>query len=109
MAAVEVFRALGDSVRLEIVERLSKRDELTIKTVTQGLGITRQGARRHLQVLADARLIHLVPRGREVLVQMDSDGLTQAKSFITQIEGQWDRRLEALRSFIEECHEPERP
>lgn len=105
MAAVELFRALGDPVRLEMVQRLSRQDRWTMNTLSDGLGLTRQGARRHIQVLADVNLIHLEPKGREVFVQLDAQGIADAKSFITQIERQWDRRLEALRAFVEETEE----
>ena len=105
MAAAELFRALGDPVRLEIVQRLSRQDRWTINALSDGLGQTRQGVRRHIQVLADVHLIRLEPRGREVLVQLDAQGISEAKEFIAAIERQWDRRLEALRRFVEETQE----
>jgi DNA-binding transcriptional ArsR family regulator len=101
MAAVEIFRALGDPVRLEIVRRLSMQERWTINMLSEGLGQTRQGVRRHIQVLADVHLIHLEPKGREVLVELDAQGIAEAKAFIAEIERQWDRRLEALRLFVE--------
>lgn len=105
MAADELFRALGDPVRLEIVRRLSQQDRWTINALSDGLGQTRQGVRRHIQVLADAHLIRLEPRGREVLVVLDTQGIAEVKSFISEIERQWDRRLDALRRFAEEPEE----
>lgn len=98
----DVFRALGDPVRLEMVRRLARGRPCTISTVSRGLGITRQGARKHLQILADARLVALEPRGRNVLVHPDPIALKQAKAFIAELERRWDTTLEALRSFVEE-------
>lgn len=108
-AAVELFRALGDPIRLEIVQRLSREDRWTINSLSDGFDLTRQGVRRHIQVLADANLIRLEPKGREVFVELDTQGITEAKAFIAEIERQWDRRLEALRRFVEEAEEPEKP
>lgn len=96
-----VFSALGDPLRLEMVLRLAKETPQTISSVSQGLGVTRQGARKHLQVLADADLVSLDKRGREVLVQLDADTLEQAQRFIAEIEVAWDRRLNALKHFVE--------
>ena len=111
-AAVEIFQALGDPVRLEIVRRLSQQDSWTINTLSDGLGLTRQGVRRHIQVLAEVHLLHLEPKGREVIVQLDAQGIADAKAFIAEIERQWDRRLEALRRIVEgsveESHETDR-
>jgi DNA-binding transcriptional ArsR family regulator len=102
MAVAEVFRALGDPLRLEMVQRLSDGVPCTISVVSSELGISRQGARKHLQVLADAKVIVLEPRGRDVLVQLDREMLDQAKAFIAEIEMHWDRRLDALKRFVEE-------
>jgi DNA-binding transcriptional ArsR family regulator len=102
MAAAEIFRALGDPVRLEMVQRLTAGRPCTIAAVSSGLGITRQGARKHLQVLVDARLVALEPKGRDVLVHLEPQALDQAKAFIAELERKWDVRLDALRSFIEE-------
>ena len=101
MIVAQVFQALGDPVRLEMVQRLSRNQPCTIATVSHDLGITRQGARKHLQVLVDAKLAVLEPRGREVYVQLAPAGIDQAKAFIDKLERQWDRRLAALKRFVE--------
>ena len=96
-----VFNALGDPTRLLIVKRLSVGNYLTITEVCSGLNITRQGVRRHLQVLEDAELINLKPMGRDVLVQLNPSTLEKAKKMIIALEQQWDKRLKALKNFVE--------
>jgi DNA-binding transcriptional ArsR family regulator len=98
----QVFQALGDRVRLKMVQRLSRQQPCTIDGVSRGLGITRQGARKHLQVLVDARLVVLEPHGREVRVRLATEALAPARAFIDKLERDWDRRLEALRRFVEQ-------
>ncbi|MBI1863196.1 helix-turn-helix transcriptional regulator [Candidatus Microgenomates bacterium] len=101
MEVVEVFRALGDPVRLEMVRRLAAGEPHTISTVSSQLNITRQGARKHLQVLVDAKIIALNPHGRDTEVRLLRDTLDQGKAFIANLELQWDKRLVALRTFVE--------
>ena len=101
-ALAEVFHALGDPVRLAMVQRLTENRSCTIAAVSGGLGITRQGARKHLQVLVNAKLATLQPKGRDTVVTLAPDQLEQAKAIIAQLETQWDTRLEALRRFVEE-------
>jgi len=101
MAVADVFRALGDPVRLEMVRRLTEGQRCTIGSVSSDLGITRQAARKHLQVLVDANLVALEPRGRDVIVELDPLVLEQARAHIAELERRWDRRLEALRRFVE--------
>jgi DNA-binding transcriptional ArsR family regulator len=102
MAVAELFRALGDPTRLEMVKRLSDGTPYTISTVSMGLDITRQGARKHLQILADAGLVTLVPKGRDTSVHLERVNLEQGKAFIAELERRWDMRLEALRMFVDE-------
>ena|ERR1700694_2113968 len=102
MAVVELFRALGDPSRLEMMRRLSTGESYTINSVSQGLDITRQGARKHLQILADAHLIMLKSKGRDTSVQLNRQTLEQGRAFISELERRWDMRLEALRRFVDE-------
>lgn len=97
-----IFRALGDSVRLEMVRRLAEGRPSTISTVSAGLGVTRQGARKHLQVLVDADLVALLEKGRETLVQFKPSTLDGASALLQELGRRWDDRLEALRRFLEE-------
>lgn len=101
MVTAQLFNALGDPTRLEIVQRLSTGAQHTITTVSEGLKMSRQGVRKHLQILAQAKVIHLKPHGRDVQIELERDTLEQAKAFIAHLEMQWDKRLEALRDFAE--------
>jgi DNA-binding transcriptional ArsR family regulator len=85
-----------------MVKRLSKGSSYTVGTVSLELGVSRQGARKHLQVLADAGLVFLEQDGRDVKVGLDRKSLDEAREFIARLERQWDKRLEALRDFVEE-------
>jgi DNA-binding transcriptional ArsR family regulator len=105
MAVADVFRALGDPVRLEMVRRLTEGQRCTIGSVSSDLGITRQAARKHLQVLVDAKLVALEPKGRDVIVKLNPLVLEQARAHIAELERRWDRRLEALRRFVESDEE----
>ena len=101
MVVAETFKALGDPVRLEIIERLSNGSQYTLGSVSKNLGLTRQGARKHLQVLADASLISMAPAGRHTTILFNPAALKAANLFIEQLEHKWDERLEALRSYVE--------
>lgn len=104
MAAI--FNALGDPARIEMVRRLAGGQPFPISAVSQGLGISRQGARKHLQVLVDAQIVSLEPKGRDVLVHLSPTKLDQAKAFIAEMERRWDNRLAALQRFVETEEEP---
>lgn len=101
MVEAEIYKALGDPVRLEMVKRLSAGAANTIGELSADLGISRQGARKQLQVLLDANIVHLARKGRESRVTLDTRTLEIARAFIVQLENEWDARLEALKEFVE--------
>jgi DNA-binding transcriptional ArsR family regulator len=84
-----------------MVERLSNGQSYTISSISEGLTISRQGARKHLQILADAHIIALTRQGRDTSVKLDPKTLAQCKKFITTLEMHWDTRLKALKVFVE--------
>jgi DNA-binding transcriptional ArsR family regulator len=101
MPVAEVFKALGEPTRLKMVERLSHKGPHTITSLCEDLTITRQGARKHLQILADSHIITLSQDGRKTNVELDPHTLEKGKKFIIDLERQWEKRLEALRDFVE--------
>jgi DNA-binding transcriptional ArsR family regulator len=102
MVEAEIYKALGDPIRLEIVKRLSRGSPFTIGELSKNLGVSRQGARKQLQVLVSAKVVHLTSHGREIKVTLDMSTLEIARKFICKLENQWDQRLAALKKLTEE-------
>ncbi|MCW8108149.1 helix-turn-helix domain-containing protein [Alteromonas ponticola] len=97
----EIYKALGDPTRLEIVKRLSSKRSCAIGELCKDLGISRQGARKQLQILVNANIASLKCVGRETKVALDITSLQQAQRFIAQLEKEWESRLLALKNYVE--------
>src|SRR6188472_3325540 len=63
----EVFKALGDATRRELLDRLYERDGQTLSALESRLPMSRFGVMKHLRVLEDARLVVTRRSGREKL------------------------------------------
>lgn len=63
----EVFKALADPTRRELLDRLFATDGQTQTELMTGLTISRYGVMKHLKVLEEAHLITTRRRGREKL------------------------------------------
>ena len=100
-SAVELFRALGEPTRLEMVQRLSNGSLHTITSLSKGMHLSRQGVRKHIQILADSKIITLEQKGRNTAVYLDRRALEIGKKFIAKLELDWGKRLERLRNFVE--------
>src|SRR6266581_21437 len=96
-----VFAALGDETRLRLVAVLCAGGAMSIAQLTVGTDITRQAVTKHLQVLADAGLVHDVKAGRERLWQFEASRLEDARRSLDTIARQWDQALARLKASVE--------
>ncbi|MET7397909.1 metalloregulator ArsR/SmtB family transcription factor [Dactylosporangium sp. NPDC005572] len=63
----DVFKALADPSRRELLDRLNARGGQTLNELCAGLGMARQSVSKHLAVLEAAELVTTSWRGREKL------------------------------------------
>ena len=63
----EVFKALADASRRELLDRLHARNGQTLGELCEGLEMTRQAVSKHLVVLEAANLVVVLRQGREKL------------------------------------------
>jgi DNA-binding transcriptional ArsR family regulator len=62
-----VFRALADANRRQLLDRLHRKNGLTLGELCQGLDMTRQAVAKHLAILEEANLVSWKRNGREKL------------------------------------------
>src|SRR5512143_1452900 len=89
-----VFRALADSSRRRLLDRLHRRNGQTLGELCAGLDMTRQAVAKHLAILEEANLVASRREGREKLHFINPVPInTIAERWIAKFER---RRLSAL-------------
>jgi DNA-binding transcriptional ArsR family regulator len=63
----DVFRALADASRRELLDRLRAENGQTLGELCARLDMTRQAVSKHLAILENANLVATLRRGREKL------------------------------------------
>lgn len=99
--SVQIFAALGDRTRLDLVARLSAAGPLSITRLTAGADVTRQAITKHLHILAGAGLVRDIRVGRERLWEVETRQLEEARRCLDRISGQWDEALQRLKLAVE--------
>ncbi|WP_343616450.1 metalloregulator ArsR/SmtB family transcription factor [Novosphingobium sp.] len=100
--AVAIFAALGEPLRLAIIERLCIEGPLsTVRLGDRWNGVSRQGLTKHLQVLEEAGLVDSARRGRHRHWQVRPDRLAMARAYLDEASQQWDVRLQHLKLLVE--------
>ena len=75
----ELFKALGDATRLQVLGRLITAPEpQTVSDVADCCGVHLSGVSRHLAALRDAGLVLAERHGREVRYSLDCEAITGA-------------------------------
>jgi DNA-binding transcriptional ArsR family regulator len=100
--AAPLFAALGDTTRLALLDRLGASGPQSITGLTAGSTVTRQAITKHLQILAEAGLVHDTRQGRERIWTLDTDRIEEARQYLDQIARQWDEALYRLKAFVED-------
>lgn len=100
-AQSQLFAALGDETRLELVDRLSERGPLSISELAAGSEVSRQAVTKHLFVLRDAGLVHGTRKGKSSLWQLEPPRLEEARHYLSMISVQWDQVLDRLKKHVD--------
>lgn len=96
----DVFAALGDPVRRQILELVARRGPVTATALTHEVDITRQGIAKHLDVLRAASLVTSERHGRETRYSASLSAFDDVAAWMTRVEGQWDDRLQRLATRV---------
>lgn len=97
----DLFHALGDPTRMEIVRRLGERGSQTTCHLLEGLGMSRQAASKHLRLLEETGIVNKKNQGREIVRSLDAQALSEAGDWLIQRARAWDEKLAALKKYVE--------
>ena len=93
----EVFGALADPTRREVMRSLAEQPGLTASRLAGELPMTRQAVAKHLTALSGAGLVQGRREGRETRYTLTPAPLSGAMEWMVEVGAQWDARLERLR------------
>jgi DNA-binding transcriptional ArsR family regulator len=97
----EVFAALADPTRLDVLTRLARGGPSTATELSSSMPISRQAVAKHLAALGAAGLVERHPSGREVRYSFDPGPLGELVRWAEGVGEVWDRRLERLSRSID--------
>lgn len=102
----EVFRALADPTRREVMERLTLGPASTT-TLAEPFRMALPSFLQHLSVLERAGLVTSTKQGRTRTWEVSRVGLDTAQGWLAERRRLWERRLDQLDQFL--VDQKERP
>ena len=101
LAETEVFSALGDPTRWQVLVALAERGEGSATVLARELPVSRPAVIKHLLVLDRVGLVGSRKVGREVLYSPRTERLEATARRMTELANAWDTRLAALKKLAE--------
>jgi DNA-binding transcriptional ArsR family regulator/uncharacterized protein YndB with AHSA1/START domain len=101
---VDVFRALADPSRRQLLDRLNARNGQNLRELSDGLGMARQSVSKHLAILEAANLVTAIRQGREKLHYLNAAPINEiAERWINRYDHERVRALSDLKRALEEA------
>ncbi len=102
----QVFKALADTSRRELLDRLRADNGQTLNELCARLDMTRQAVSKHLGILEEANLVATVKQGRETLHYLNPVPIHDiAERWIGKFERHRLQALSELRKAVEARNE----
>jgi DNA-binding transcriptional ArsR family regulator len=99
----EVFKALADPTRRNLLDELYKQDGQPLKSLEAGRVMTRFGVMKHLRVLEEAGLVTTRKRGREKLHFLNPVPIRLIHDrWVSKYAEPWTATLTGLKQALEE-------
>jgi DNA-binding transcriptional ArsR family regulator len=95
----DVFAALSDATRREVVERLL-HGPASVTELAQPHGMSLPGFMKHLRVLEAAGLVIRAKEGRVVNCELAAGPLRDAAGWLAHYEQFWNGRFDALGRYL---------
>jgi DNA-binding transcriptional ArsR family regulator len=102
MSMDDVFKALADPVRRQLLDSLHQRNGQTLSELCEGHDMSRQAVTKHLAILEDANLVATRKEGREKLHFLNPVPIFEiADRWIEKFERSRLRALNELKKNLE--------
>ncbi len=92
----QLFRALADRTRRDIVARALAGEEVSVSTLAARYRMSFAAVQKHVAVLERARLVSKIAVGRERIVRGEPERLARARAALVQLEALWLDRFNQL-------------
>jgi DNA-binding transcriptional ArsR family regulator len=102
------FAALSDPTRRAILARLAEQDGMSVSEIAKPFPVSLPAVMKHLDVLADAKLIRRSKKGRVVSCELTAAPMEDAMLWLNRYAQFWSKQLDRLAAFVEEdsCPSP---
>lgn len=82
----EIFKALGDENRVEILIMLSKGEKCACKLLEE-LEVSQPTLSHHMKILCDSKLVNARKEGRWMHYSLSQEGMNEISNYLSDVFG----------------------
>ena len=97
----DVFQAIADPVRRDIIQLLASRT-LSVNEVAREFDVSRPAISKHLKILKECDIIDIQKKGRERYCQIKPRQLIPAFLWIEQYKMLWEDKMDSFENYLNE-------
>lgn len=95
----DVFQALGDPSRRQILQLLSQ-ESMSINSLVDNFDMSRPAVSKHIKILHSTGFITIEDKGRERYCTLNQEGFTKLQQWIDFFDGFWKLKLQKLEILL---------
>lgn len=99
----DVFNAIAEPRRREIVETLARDGELGVGSIVIALGLSQPAVSKHLAVLREVGVVAARRQGRERMYSLNAERLRAVHEWTRQFEHFWTRQTDRIKARAEQA------
>jgi DNA-binding transcriptional ArsR family regulator len=100
----DVFNAIGDASRREILDTLIK-GEKAVGTIVTDLSMSQPQVSKHLRVLSEVGLVRCRAEGRRRLYRLEPKRLRPFHEWLAKYEQAWNDRMDRMDAYLKELQQ----
>jgi len=97
----DVFNAIAEPRRRQIVELLAQRGALTVGTLVVTLGLPQPAVSKHLGVLRKVGLVAVIKQGKQRVYSLEAEKLKSVHDWVKAFEELWGHQLDRIKERAE--------
>jgi DNA-binding transcriptional ArsR family regulator len=97
----DVFNAIAEPRRRQIVEVLARRGALTVGTLVVMLGLPQPAVSKHLGVLRKVGVVTVTKHGKQRVYRLEAEKLKTVHDWVKAFQDLWGHQLERIKERAE--------
>jgi DNA-binding transcriptional ArsR family regulator len=98
----DVFNAIAEPRRRQIVELLAQRGTLAVGTVVESLGLPQPAVSKHLGVLRKVDVVAMEKHGKQRMYYLQAEKLKAVHDWVRAFERLWTHQLGRIKERAEQ-------